>query len=358
MTTQTTTNRKATTIKGMQEQIKVLSQELNMTASTAANNVKAEWSSKPKKDAVSAVLDYMASTYVKRKDKITKIQALGGKANMHQTTKELTNLLSELTAEKEAKEEKALNTKKASTKKKAVSKEEQARRIAKTVAYINQQMGMEIVTIDTPLSELKKMYDRVKAAKPTVKKEQKSYSAEQVAEAIKQTREQVTAEVTETVAQQYEAQAEVAPTIEAPSTEVPAKLTEEERKALIQECETEMARLQELKKTYALDDDKFYKIVDAYRFVEEKLTVLKGKDVKKLIAEKYKGVSRSASLKLLNAADLTDHYGHAGVNKTADFLISVFTGLIDLSANILHTGVDLTSGTMRMTAKIIDSKKN
>lgn len=342
------TNNTTKTVAEMKVVVGKYSELMAIDVTTVAGLAEVKWDSKVKKADVLAVLTKMEAIYKKRKGLIDAIVRYeGGEADITMTSKELRNRLTELQTKEE--EEQAMTT--------------------------NQQPTQEETTITT--EQLPEMIDYKGADYVHV-----DYTKTLIEQAIIRTQqnERAIAEEAMRKIQDNIPTMEEAAIVEAPKTE-PAKEEEQEvtpaqRNALIVKLNEELERLQKLKDRYVVfDTKKFYQVVDQYRAVEERLLTLKGGDVKNLISEKYNGLTRTAAKGLYNAADVTEKYGHKGVDRGAELLNSIFDSVVGVTKDVVgiaektgkatinvagqlgHAGVDLTAGTMRAGGDLINNNK-
>lgn len=311
----TTQNIISITVPAAIKKVNKYAELMNVDVQDVAALASVKWTSKPKKADALSTLEQMEKMYTARKALINKIVRYeGGTADITMTVSQLNQELTTLQSEEE-----------------------------------------DEMIVSTPAP---KMYteDEVKALLTQV--------AEQTAKAVS---EQAVTQVEEKIQ---------LPELQESEVQQPEEVSPVEKKALIKKLQEELAKLDKLKDRYIVfNTKKYYEVVDQYRAVEEHLLAIKGEDVKTLIANKYNGLTRTAAKGLYNAADVTEEYGHKGIDRSTELLNSVLESVvgvtkdavvmaertgkaaIDVTGQIGHAGVDLTAGTFRATGDFIQPKK-
>lgn len=373
--TTTTTTHKATTVKGMAEQINVLSTQMNLDPAIVAKKLKLGWGKKLYKPVASEVLDEMAAIYTRRKNKVAEILALGGSAHIAMTNKELHDLLIDLSTEKEeevpmmspeevnellASDEQAPVVEAPTVDKEALIKEaaeanaariikeaeekakiEQERKIKQVVEFINTRLGgSNLFTIYTPLEVLEGTYKEIIAKDITL------YNQDQVSKVLETATKQTTEAVSEEVATRMEEAVTPSVPDNAPTVDVGSVYDAiKEKITVIHESAT---------KAYA---DKQFDAGDAlmkeYSLLTRKLNSLSEKHGKEIfVGDRAKNIIDNARIAIAEglriSAEATNKYGHKSVTSLIELANDILNGTVKVAEialkggeAILKTGIDV-----------------
>lgn len=338
------------TVPVAMEKVGKYAELMNITVPVVAELAQVKWTSKPKKAVVLAVLTKMEDIYRKRKELIDQIVRYeGGEADITMTRKELRTLLTDLQSQQQEEED-----------------------------MTNQQQP---VPQQAPVVEVPQFIDY-----KGVEFVQVGYTQTLIEQAIIRTQQEVNAVRDQELAAIETKVEEMSqtPVVETPVTETPkeevaveAELTDAQIKKAIAELEAKIEECRkEEKKWIARDMKKYFEQVNITRKLEEKLHELKGGDVQQLIKEKYNGFRTSGAKFLANTADVTEKYGHKGVDKGAELLNSIFDGVMGITKDVVgvaekagkttiniasqagHVGVDAAAGVQRAAGDIIGGNTN
>jgi hypothetical protein len=359
------------TVKQMKERIAELCTALNYNVQFGADRLGITYSSKTAKSDVVELLKNIESMHTRRQERVQQITELGGTATIASTFKELTEMLTLLKVEQEELQKQAPVQEEETVEQQPTAEElaaadmaaeeaeyeakkqeaaEQQRRIQATVDYINTRTGIEIATVHTPVDVLKDMATRIKATPVTP-----TFNRAQLDHAVQSGYQ---AGVEEAVARVEQPVVDNRPIVDVVAI---YDAIETKAKDLIKQA-TQAAKDGNL----AL----YNQLMPKYQEAMSKLSDL-GKEHKDKIfsAERSKAIldkaRQSIADGLRNSAEVTNKYGHCGVDGLMNLANQVLTGVvqvaqttINVTGQVGHYAIDTVSNVQLAAADLIAPTQN